>query len=98
MRNFLILSRQSEEEREIPIFIHEAVMKYSRRKEMELKCFLFVLRFASVGTFLIFFLSATECFDVNSCHAFLIRLVIRCDCEMMIAPQVGRDFTFLLKC
>lgn len=80
--NFLISSRVK---KSLKNFIFEVLMKNSgvERKEMELKCF------ASVGTFLTVLQSTVEMFDVNSCHAFLIRNVIRCDCEMMIAFGVG---------
>lgn len=70
---------------------------------MELKCLCLAICccWHVLDFFLFIQLQKCKMFDVNSCHAFLIRNVIRCDCEMMIAFWVGICFsnsTYILAC
>lgn len=66
---------------EFLISIYENVMKYSRnRKEMELKCLCL-----AILQLLARFMFSFVLLDVNSCHAFLIRNVIRSDATMMMS-------------
>lgn len=84
-----------EKRKSLRVFIHLYSNEiFRKRKEMELKC----LYFAICCCWHVLDSLAVEMFDVNSCHAFLIRNVIRCDWDDDSSTSWDLPTTLILAC